>query len=114
MISFFLCFVRKMGARHLLSSRLPRGLPEDVFDPITQVRETTARISRVPNEGSNETRVDIIERCAQRSYGYLEMRSLAQRSGVFEWLGAWGDWNTDLPMTNDPSSWRMIVALRGT
>lgn len=87
------------------------GEIDDPFNPINQIRQVTVTLRFEPSTQKNKG-FEIQESCPQRTYFHLEMKSLVERSQVFDWLGAWGDWDTDLIMDNSSKSWRMIVALR--
>lgn len=85
------------------------GVPEDPsFDPITQTRQITARLTYTTPVESGE----IVDRAAQREFSFQEMRALVALSGAFEWVTTLGAWDLVLPLSNEASAWRMIPVLQ--
>lgn len=84
------------------------GNRNDEFDPITQIRKVTARLSYKTPEGSGE----VVEQQPQREYTFQEMKALIELSGVFSLEKCLGTWDINVPFSNDKESWRMILVLR--
>lgn len=85
------------------------GDPNDEFDPITQIRMVTARLTYdSPDEGKGE----IVEKKPQREYTFQEMRALIELSGVFTLEKTLGTWDMQVPFSNQKESWRMILCLK--
>jgi hypothetical protein len=40
------------------------------------------------------------------------MQALVELSGVFDWVTTLGAWDTTIPFSNEPRSWRMMPVLR--
>jgi hypothetical protein len=84
------------------------GEPQDLFDPIREVREVTVRMTHSSPTDAGE----LVDRCFQRQFSYQEMRALVELSGVFEWAGELGSWNCEVPFSNSKEAWRMIPVLK--
>jgi hypothetical protein len=84
------------------------GSPNDVFDPITQIRLVTAHLAyNTPSDAG-----EIVNQSPQREFSFQEMHALVKLSGVFDWVNTLGAWDVTIPLSNEPRSWRMIPVLR--
>ncbi|MEN8040440.1 MAG: class I SAM-dependent methyltransferase [Actinomycetota bacterium] len=84
------------------------GGDNDRFDPITQIDEVTVTLKWKQGEDSGE----IIEVAPDHRIVPNELRALVTASGRFEIIAELGGWDPDLPITNQPESWRFILILR--
>lgn len=84
------------------------GSPNDVFNPITQITETSIKLS-FDDQGVTGT---LSEQAPQRCYTATEFESLVLLSGVFEIAGTFGAMKMGVPFSNEKESWRMILVLR--
>jgi SAM-dependent methyltransferase len=84
------------------------GDERDPFDPITQIRNVTARLKfKTPTDSG-----EIVDHSSQREYSYQEIKALIALSGVFEIKKIIGDWNISIPFSNEKESRRMILVLQ--
>jgi SAM-dependent methyltransferase len=80
------------------------GNPHDVFDPITQVVNTSVRL---------ESGSIIIEDIApQRKFTFNELDALIKAGGCFEMIAVYGAMDKNIPFNNDKAAWRMVPILR--
>jgi SAM-dependent methyltransferase len=84
------------------------GDARDPFDPITQIRNVTARLKFKTATDSGE----IVDHSSQREYSYQEMKALVALSKVFEIKKIIGDWSITVPFSNEKESRRMILVLQ--
>lgn len=84
------------------------GLPDDPFDPVTQVRQVTVEVDVEDVNGRRTYR----ERAPEREYGPNEVKALVEASGRFEMVALLGALDVDLPLDDEKHSWRMIPVLR--
>lgn len=84
------------------------GGPLDVFDPIRQTTNVTAKIKY---ETASETG-EILDRSDQRCFTFLEFDALVKAAGCFELIEVLGSLKPGIPFSNEKASWRMIPILR--
>jgi len=84
------------------------GLPDDPFDPVTQVRRVTVEIDVEDEHGTRSWR-DV---APQREFGPNEVQALVAANGRFEIAALLGALDADQPLDDDEASWRMIPVLR--
>ncbi len=84
------------------------GDEDDIYDPITQIKVVTAHLKyQTPNESG-----EIVDQCKQREYTFQEMKALIELSGVFTLKKVLGNWDINIPFSNNAASWRMILILQ--
>ena len=84
------------------------GLPDDVFDPRTQVMQTTVRLK----ERRGEVILSELEdRCAMKVYLYQELLALV-RASAFEVVATWGAMDASVDFDDSPQAWRMVLLLQ--
>ncbi len=84
------------------------GDETDVFDPITQTTNVTARLCFKSSNESGE----IVDRSLQRCFTFNEFDALVKASGCFEMIDVLGSLKPGVKFSNEKSSWRMIPVLR--
>lgn len=84
------------------------GDPEDPFDPVSQITETTVKLRF--RAGGDER--ELIEKAPARCFTANEFRALVAAEGSFEIVAIHGAMRADVPFTKEESSWRMIPVLR--
>lgn len=84
------------------------GQPDDPYDPITQVRQTTVEI-RVRDEEGERT---FWETSPQREFTANEIDALVRASGRFRVVASFGSPDVDVPFDNDKRAWRMVPVLQ--
>jgi 2-polyprenyl-3-methyl-5-hydroxy-6-metoxy-1,4-benzoquinol methylase len=80
------------------------GNPHDVFDPITQIVNTSVRLE------SGDTLIEDI--APQRKFTFNELDVLVKASGYFEMIAVYGAMDKNIPFNNDKAAWRMVPVLR--
>jgi hypothetical protein len=90
--------------------RMTWGSPDDPFDPITQVTQTSTTLEWW--EGANHG--VIRDHGPQRCFTFNELDALARASGRFELVEVFGAMNSDVRFTNEKAAWRMVPVLRRT
>lgn len=84
------------------------GAESDVFDPITQVTQTSVRL-----QYKDGARSGVIEEKAPiRCFTATEWDALVQAADCFEIVGWYGAMKTAQPFTNDKAAWRMVPVLK--
>ena len=84
------------------------GSPADVFDPITQITQTSVKLT-YDDHGVTGT---LSEQAPQRCYSATEIEALVHLSDVFEIAGKFGAMKVNIPFSNEKEAWRMILVLR--
>ncbi len=80
------------------------GNPNDVFDPITQIVNSSVRL---------EFGSIIIEDIApQRKFTFNELDALVKASGCFKLVKIYGAMDKSIPFNNEKMAWRMVPVLR--
>lgn len=84
------------------------GDETDLFDPITQITNVTARLQFKSKNDSGE----IVDHSLQRCFTFNEFDALVKASGCFEMVDMLGSFKPEIKFSNEKSSWRMIPVLR--
>ena len=82
--------------------------PNDYFDPVTQISETTVAL-KYRIEGVEK---EIVETAPQRCFTANEIKALVKAEGSFEIIDIIGSLKQGIPFSNDKSAWRMIPFLK--
>ena len=93
-----------------MSVHVQWGKPDDVFDPLTQITETTVTIGWERDDERHE----VVEVHLDRSIPRQEFRALVRASGRFEIAAEYGALDPSIPFSNDRSAWRYVPVLRRT
>ena len=84
------------------------GDEADVFDPITQTTNVTAKLQyKTPTESGQ-----IVDKSLQRCFTFNELDALIKASGCFELIDVLGSLKPGIKFSNDKKSWRMIPVLK--
>jgi SAM-dependent methyltransferase len=84
------------------------GKPDDKFDPISQITQTTVTMV-ITGEHGTET---IKEVAPQRCITATEFDALVRASGCFKTHRLYGAMDSDTPFSNEKEAWRMTVVLQ--
>jgi SAM-dependent methyltransferase len=84
------------------------GMPDDPFDPITQIDEVSVTMRWSGPDGAGEVR----ERARQRRFTALEIDALVRASGCFDIVARHGAMDAAQPFDNSRAAWRMVLVLR--
>jgi SAM-dependent methyltransferase len=83
------------------------GGPDDPFDPITQVTQTTVDL-----KFSTRLIKQFTETASQRCFAVNELDALVRLEGSFEWITTFGAMDQSTPFNNEKRAWRMVPVLR--
>ncbi|WP_413291399.1 class I SAM-dependent methyltransferase [Bdellovibrio sp. HCB337] len=84
------------------------GSDDDVFDPLTQITDTSVRLEYQDSERSG-----VVENKApQRCFTATEWEALVQASGRFRIAARFGAMDSAVSFSNDKKAWRMVVVLQ--
>lgn len=84
------------------------GSPSDVFDPITQITQTTVKME-VFDQGKKR---ELIESAPQRCFSANEFAALVRGSGQFKLAEVFGAMERSVAFSNDKAAWRMVSVLQ--
>ena len=84
------------------------GQPDDPFDPISQVTETTVELRVEDGTGART----FWEVSSQRMFTANEVDALVKASGAFRILDAYGGLDAAVPFDNERTAWRMVPVLQ--
>jgi SAM-dependent methyltransferase len=85
------------------------GLPEDPFDPLTQIGDVTVVWEVAHADGRCERFVDH-ERAHKWTKAHFE--SVVELEGSFEIAAWYGSLDREIPLSNEKEAWRMVPVLR--
>jgi SAM-dependent methyltransferase len=88
--------------------RVRWGKPEDFFDPITQITQTSVSLEYWDNGEKGA----IDDLAPQRKYTYNELIALVKLSECFEMIAIYGAMDFNVPFDNNEKAWRMVPVLR--
>lgn len=95
--------------REGLEVTLKWGHEGDSFDPIAEVHsvsvELTARRDGHPS-------YEVVETVLQRRYTHQTLRALVELATGIEAIAWYGAFDTNVPLSNDKTAWRMIAVLK--
>jgi len=85
------------------------GSDSDKFDPITQITNTTVRLTV-----TEETKVifELEDKSKQRCFTANEFKALVFASGRFKIVDFFGSLDVDIPFDNSKKAWRMVPVLQ--
>lgn len=84
------------------------GLEGDVFDPVTQVTQTTVRLVQTRGE---EVLVELEEVCPTKVYLFQELLALLAGS-PFKLVGCWGAMDEGVAIDDPERAWRSVLMLK--
>ena len=84
------------------------GAESDVFDPITQITNTSVKLTYEDGEKKGV----LEDRAPQRCFTATEWSALVTASGVFEIVEWYGSMKVGVQFNSDKPAWRMIPVLR--
>jgi hypothetical protein len=90
--------------------RMRWGLPDDRFDPITQVKDITVRVEFERGADSQVIAEEFVT--PYRQLTHQELQLLVKASGVFNAVAWLGTLNAGVPMSIGRESNRMVAVLR--
>eukprot|EP00958_Prasinococcus_capsulatus_P007218 scaffold668_cov385-Prasinococcus_capsulatus_cf.AAC.23 len=104
-------WVRELEDGRVLSAQW--GSPDDIFDPITQVRESNVAFS-VETTGTEDAEMleSMVQVAFQRMFTAQEMDALARASGVFTVVDMYGDMESKVDIGDVDNAFRMVVVLK--
>lgn len=94
--------------RNGLWTSIAWGSEGDVFDPISQLTETSVKLI-VRKDGEEK---ELFEKAPQRCFTANEFKALVAAEGSFEVMEIYGAMKHDVPFSNEKVAWRMIPVLR--
>lgn len=84
------------------------GQKGDVFDPITQITDTTVKLKFRVGGAEKE----LVETAPQRSFTCNEFKALVAAEGSFKIVAMYGAMKHTVPFSNEKAAWRMIPILK--
>ena len=104
-------WVRELEDGRILSAQW--GSPDDIFDPITQVRESNVAFSiETADSDGAEMLESMVQVAYQRMFTAREIDALAMASGAFKVVEFFGSMETEVPVGDVENAYRMVAILQ--